>query len=132
MTKKKKYAVLAMALLLCYVAVWFALPYRRYRSYTQKSNPDYQTEVYFPNFFSFKGKIVMVESDYASLVIEPGVFSGSRLFISLKGVTKEYLIETDSELIPLAPVNEETEILLDQSRERLLDMLKWAESAFGI
>lgn len=132
MTKKKKYAVLAMLLLLCYVAVWFVVPYRRYRSYTQKINPDYKTEVYLPKFFSFKGKIVMTESDYASLVIKPGAFSGSRLFISLKGVTKEYLIETDRELIPLAPVNEETEILLDQSRERLLDMLKWAESSWSI
>lgn len=121
-----------MVLLLCYVAVWFAVPYRRYKAYTQKINPDYQTEVYFPKFFSFKGKIVMAESDYASLVIKPGAFSGSRLFISLKGVTKDYLIEADRELIPYAPVNEEAEILLDQSRARLLDMLKWAESSWGI
>lgn len=132
MSKKKKIILSIVALAAAvYAAAWLFLPYGRYKNFQETDCP-WETEVSFPGIFSFSGSITMKLNNGASLIFEPGVFSGCDIFIFLRGGDRDYRIEADRELIPLYAVNEECEKLLDNYRISLLEMLSWAEENWDI
>ena len=85
MSKKKKIILSIVALAAAvYAAAWLFLPYGRYKNFQETDCP-WETEVSFPGIFFFSGSITMKLNDGASLIFEPGVFSGCDIFIFLRG-----------------------------------------------
>ena len=71
------------------------------------------------------------------LLMKAGLYSNNKLKQQLcrhifAGMTEEYRIPVDRELIPLERTNEECEILLDESRSHMLEYLAWAEENWNI
>lgn len=130
---KKRAIVLLGAVAAVYLAVWLIVPVSRYSRYREAAAASgFESHVDSPGLFSFTGEIELRKSAYAALVVQPGLFSEARFYLTLEGVGKSYHIEVDRELIPLRPVNEETELLLDESRDELLEMLSWVEENLNI
>lgn len=136
MEKKKKIALMALGavliIALTHVLFWYLVPYRSYQEYEASMPAEIETEIRYPTVFSLRGRIRMFVNDYSALEMVPGVFGGADLYVVFAGMTEEYRIPVDRELIPLERTNEECEILLDESRSHMLEYLAWAEENWNI
>lgn len=128
--KKKKLilysAVGLLAVLLFCGTLWYMVPYRSYQAYEAAMPAEIDTEITYPTVFRWRGRIRMFVNAYSALEIVPGVFGGSELYAVFAGMSEDYRIPVDGDLIPLGVINEECEILLDESRETMKEYLAWA------
>jgi len=130
MNRKKIITAAVVAAIL--LALWLCLPFRAYLSYKEGAEQlSYDAEVDFPGVFS-PGEIRIFTSDYAAVVLEPSLSGNAEIYALFSGMTKDYRIALDSELIPYEAINEECEILLDEQREDMLAALSEAKAVFGI
>ncbi len=135
MDKKKKIAMAAgsvlLALLVFYGLFWYLIPWRSYRKYEAVMPRDIEVEIRYPTILSLRGRIRMFVNEYSALELVPGVFGGVDHYAIFAGMTQDYRIPVDAELIPLHSINEECEILLDESRAYMREYLRWAEENWG-
>ncbi|MBQ5814334.1 MAG: hypothetical protein IIW34_09315 [Clostridia bacterium] len=129
---RKKIILAAAALAVIMLVFWLCLPFRAYLSYKGGAEQlSYNAEVDFSGVFS-PGEIRIFTSDYAAVVLEPSLSGNAEIYALFSGVTRDYRIALDSELIPYEAVNEECEILLDEQREDMFAALSEAKAVFGI
>lgn len=129
---RKKIILAAAALAVIMLVFWLCLPFRTYLSYKEGTEQlSYYTEVDFPGVFS-PGEIRIFTSDYAAVVLEASLSGNAEIYALFSGVTRDYRIALDSELIPYEAVNEECEILLDEQREDMIAALSEAKAVFKI
>ncbi|MBQ5813237.1 MAG: hypothetical protein IIW34_03715 [Clostridia bacterium] len=122
----------AAALTVAMLAFWLGLPFRAYMSYKEGAEQlSYDAEVDFPGVFS-PGEIRIFTSDYAAVVLEPSLSGNAEIYALFSGMTRDYRIALDNELIPYEAVNEECEILLDEQREDMIAALSEAKAVFKI
>jgi|GEM_PF-1860485 len=130
--KRMLYAAgVLLALVVAYGLFWYLVPWRSYKGYEAAMSREIDTEIEYPTIFGLRGHIRMFVNDYSALEIVPGVFGGADLYVLFAGMSEDYRIPVDRELIPLDTINEECEILLDQSRGYMLEYLAWAEENWG-
>jgi len=120
-----------LALVLAYGLFWYLVPCRSYKGYEAAMPEKIETEIQYPTVFGLRGRIRMFVNAYSALEIVPGVFGGADLYAVFAGMAEDYRIAVDRHLIPLDVINEECEILLDQSRDYMLEYLAWAEENWG-
>ena len=124
-------AAALLAALVLYTVLWFLIPFRTYRGYEAAMPADIDTEIQYPHLFTWKGSIRMFVNAYSALEIVPGVFGGYDLYAVFAGMSRDYRIALDGEMIPLEPINEECEILLDECRSHLQEYLNRAEDIWA-
>ena len=116
MNRKKIITAAVVAAIL--LALWLCLPFRAYLSYKEGAERlSYDAEVDFPGVFS-PGEIRIFTSDYAAVALVPSLSGNAEIYALFSGMTRDYRIALDSELIPYEAINEECEILLDEQRVR--------------